>query len=135
MGLYWLMKKITFLSAALLIASLSLMAAGIDGKWTAEMTNRAKKGTETKVITTFDFKTSGDGLTGTVTAGARQKNAVEIIEGKVAGSKVSFKTKATTKKGEQIIVWEGAVDGDTFKGTRGREGAKRTSEFAAKRVP
>ena len=129
------MKKMTFLSTALLIASLSLMAAGIDGKWTAEIIARAKKGAETKTLTTFDFKTSGDGLTGTVTAGARQKNAIEIIDGKVAGSKVSFKTKATTKKGEQITVWEGTLDGDTFKGTRGREGAKRTIEFTAKRVP
>ena len=129
------MKKMTFLSTALLIASLSLMAAGIDGKWTAEIIARAKKGAETKTLTTFDFKTSGDGLTGTVTAGARQKNAIEIIDGKVAGSKVSFKTKATTKKGEQITVWEGTLDGDTFKGTRGREGAKRTTEFSAKRVP
>ena len=132
------MKKMTWLVGGLLIASLSLMAAGIDGKWSAEMaeiTNRAKKGTETKVITTFDFKTSGDSLTGTVSAAARRTNTAEIIDGKVAGNKVSFKTKATTKKGEQITVWEGTVDGDTFRGTRGREGAKRTSEFAAKRVP
>ena len=134
MGLNRLMKKITFLSAALLVASLSLMAAGIDGKWTAEMTNRAKKGTGTKVVTTFDFKANGESLTGTVSATARRTNTAEIIDGKVAGNKVSFKTKATTKKGEQNTVWEGTVDGDTFKGTRGREGAKRTAEFSAKRV-
>lgn len=127
------MKKMTWLVGGLLIASVLGMAAGLDGKWTAEIVASAKKGTKT--LTTFDFKTSGDGLTGTVTAGARQKNAVEIMDGKVAGSKVTFKTKATTKKGEQITVWEGAVDGDTFRGTRGREGAKRTIEFIAKRVP
>ena len=129
------MKKMTWLVGGVLIASVLGMAAGIDGKWTAEIVARAKKGAETKTLTTFDFKTSGDGLTGTVTAGARQKNAIEIIDGKVAGSKVSFKTKATTKKGEQITVWEGTLDSDTFKGTRGREGAKRTIEFTAKRVP
>lgn len=129
------MKKMTWFVAGLLMASVLGMAAGVDGKWTAEIIARAKKGAETKTLTTFAFKTSGDGLTGTVTAGARQKNAIEIIDGKVAGSKVSFKTKATTKKGEQITVWEGTVDGDTFQGTRGREGAKRTTEFTAKRVP
>lgn len=119
--------------AGLLIASVLSVAAGLDGKWTAEIVASAKKGTKT--LTTFDFRTSGDGLTGTVTAGARQKNALEIIDGKMAGSKVTFKTKATTKKGEQITVWEGTIDGDTFQGTRGREGAKRTTEFTAKRVP
>ena len=128
------MKKMIFV-AGLLMASVLGMAAGVDGTWTAEIIARAKKGGETTTVTTFAFKTSGDGLTGTVTAGARQKNAIEIIDGKVAGSKVSFKTKATTKKGEQITVWEGTVDGDTFQGTRGREGAKRTTEFTAKRVP
>ena len=129
------MKKMTRLMAGLLIASAFTLAAGLDGKWTAEIIARAKKGAETKTLTTFAFKTSGDSLTGTVTGGARQKNVVEIIDGKVAGSKVSFKTKATTKKGEQITVWEGTVDGDTFQGTRSREGAKRTTEFTAKRVP
>ncbi len=133
------MKKMTWIMAGLLMApvlGLGLgMAADVDGKWTAEIVARSKKDAETKTVTTFNFKTSGDGLTGTVTAGARQKNALEIIDGKVAGGKVSFKTKATTKKGEQIIVWEGKVDGDTLQGTRGREGAKRTTEFTAKRVP
>ena len=128
------MKKMTWLVGGLLIASVLGMAAGIDGKWTAEIVARARKGAETKTLTTFDFKTSGDGLTGTVTAGARQKNAIEIIDGKVAGSKVSFKTKATTKKGEQITVWEGTVDGDSLKGSRVREGGNNATEFTAKRA-
>ena len=126
------MKKMTWFVAGLLMASVLGLAAGVDGKWTAEIVARAKKGGETTTITTFNLKSSGDGLTGTVTTG---KRAVEIVDGKVAGSKVSFKTKATSKKGEQIIVWEGNVDGDTLRGTRGREGAKRTAEFSAKRVP
>ena len=126
------MKKTTWFLAGLLMASVLGMAAGVDGKWTAEIVARAKKGGEATTLTTFNLKSSGDGLTGTVTTG---KRAVEIVDGKVAGSKVSFKTKATSKKGEQIIVWEGNVDGDTLRGTRGREGAKRTAEFSAKRVP
>ena len=129
------MKKMTWFVAGLLMASVLGMAAGVDGKWTAEIVARSKKGAETATVTTFNFKSSGDGLTGTVTTGARGKHALEIVDGKVAGSKVSFKTKATTKKGEQIIVWEGNVDGDTLRGTRGREGAKRTTEFSAKRLP
>lgn len=119
----------------LLVASLVAFAAGIDGKWTAEITARgAKGGADTKVTTTFDFKSSGETLTGTVSAAAKRTNTAEIIEGKVTGNKVSFKTKQTSKKGDQVFVWEGTVEGDTFKGTRAREGAKRSAEFTAKRA-
>ncbi len=129
------MKIMNNILAGLLIASLAAFAAGIDGKWTAEITARgAKGGADTKVVTTFDFKTNGEALTGTVSAAAKRTNTADIVEGKVTGNKVSFKTKQTTKKGEQIQVWEGTVEGDIFKGTRAREGAKRSTEFTAKRA-
>ncbi len=119
--------------AGLLIASWGAMAAGLDGKWTAEMTARGAKGGETKVVTTFDFKVSGEALTGTVSAGTRRAKHVEILEGTMAGNQFSFKTKQTTKKGESVNVWEGTWDGDSLKGTRAREGAKRVTGFMAKR--
>ncbi|MBY0503239.1 MAG: hypothetical protein K2X03_04995 [Bryobacteraceae bacterium] len=127
------MKKINLMIAGLLMAAVAVFAAGIDGKWTAEMSARNRDGEVTKVMTTFDLKASGETLTGTVaTAGPRAASA-EIIEGKLAGNKFSFKTKQTTKKGENIMVWEGTVDGDSLKGTRAREGANNKTEFTAKR--
>jgi hypothetical protein len=118
----------------LVLSSLALLAAGIDGKWTAEIAGRSGKGAETKVMTTLDLKSSGEALTGTVTAEARRARSVEVTDGKVTGSQFSFKTKQTSKKGEQVMIWEGTVDGETLKGTRAREGAKRKVEFTAKRA-
>lgn len=127
------MKKLPLMIAGLLIAAVAVFAAGIDGKWTAEMTMRGPDG-EMKVTTTFDLKANGETLTGSVATAGPRPGTAEIMDGKVAGNKFSFKTKQTTKKGEMINVWEGTVDGDTFSGTRGREGGNNKMEFTAKRA-
>ncbi len=119
--------------AVFLIAAMSMLAVGVDGKWTSEITTQGKKG-ETKVTTTFDLKSSGESLTGTVNIAAKRTVNLEITDGKLVGNKFSFKTKQTTKKGETILVWEGTVDGDSLNGSRSREGAKNKAQFTAKRL-
>ncbi len=127
------MKKINLMIAGLLIAAVAVFAAGIDGKWTSEMTMRGPNG-EMKVTTTMDLKSSGETLTGTVATAGPRPGTAEIMEGKIAGNKFSFKTKQTTKKGEMINVWEGTMDGDSLTGSRGREGGNNKMEFTAKRA-
>lgn len=127
------MKKINLMIAGLLFAAVAVFAAGIDGKWASEIVGRGPDG-EIKIATTFDLKSSGETLTGTVVTAGPRPGSVEIMEGKIAGGKFSFKTKQTTKKGEMINVWEGTVDGDSLKGTRVREGGNNSTEFTAKRA-
>jgi len=126
------MKKLTLMIAGLLIAAVAMFAAGIDGKWTSEMTMRGPDG-EMKVVANFDLKSSGETLTGSVAMAGPRASTSEIMEGKISGNKFSFKTKQTTQKGEMIQVWDGTVDGDTLSGSRGREGGNRKMEFTAKR--
>jgi hypothetical protein len=126
------MKKITLMIAGLLIAAVSMFAADIDGKWTSEIAMRGPDG-EVKVATTFDLKSSGETLTGSVTTAGPRPGTVEIMEGKVMGNKFTFKTKQVTQKGESIMNWEGTVSGGSLTGTRTREGGNRATEFTAKR--
>lgn len=127
------MKKINLMIAGLLIAAVAVLAAGIDGKWTSEMVGRGPDG-EIKITTTFDLKSSGETLTGSVASAGPRPSTSEIMEGKITANKFSFKTKQTTKKGEMINVWEGTVDGDSLKGSRMREGGNNATEFTAKRA-
>ena len=127
------MKKINLMIAGLLMAAVAVFAVGIDGKWTSEIVGRGPDG-EVKIATTLDLKSSGETLTGSIVTAGPRPGTAEITEGKITGNKFSFKTKQTTKKGETINLWEGTVDGDTLKGSRGREGGNNKTEFTAKRA-
>lgn len=109
-------------------------AAGIDGKWVADMKMPAgKKGGEAQAVQiTFDLKANGNALTGTVsTPGRRRAGSMQIQDGKIDGNQFSFTTVQKTKKGEQKVEWKGTVEGDQLKGTRG--GGRRGVPFTAKR--
>jgi len=70
-----------FCVAAFLVVSIC-HAQGIDGKWKGEM--QTPNG---PMDLTFNFRASGDSLTGTV---ATQMGEMPIINGKVDGKKFSF---------------------------------------------
>ena len=125
--------KLAGIVVFLLIAASAF--AGIDGKWVAETKTGGKKGKEAKTATmTFDFKTQGNQLQGSVSAGARKRaRGAAIQDGKVEGDRFSFTTVQKSKKGEQKVRWEGAVQGDELRGTRTREGGRRGQSFTAKR--
>jgi hypothetical protein len=122
---------ITVIVCVLLLAGLCA-AAPIDGKWVSE--RKMERDGETFTITqTFDLKAEGGKLTGafTVTFGEREFKS-EIQEGKIDGNKFSFATVMSTPNGDFKTVYQGAVEGDTLKGTAERQGGQQRS-FEAKR--
>ena len=78
------MTKLILPAALLLGISSAALAAGIDGKWTAEVEGRRGTVTQTLVLTA-----SGSNLTGSFDNG--RGNPVDISDGKIDGNKVSFK--------------------------------------------
>src|SRR6266545_3178349 len=129
--------RLRILMLGMLCTCLALGAA-IDGKWTSEIKAGGKKGKkagkdQTQRVT-FDLKSQGDRLSGSVMAGARKRaQSMEIQNGKIEGNRFSFVTVRRSKKGEQKTEWRGTIEGDTLQGTRGREGARRGAQFTAKR--
>jgi hypothetical protein len=96
---------------------------------------KAAAPSERIVQVTMNLKSEGDKAIGTVeTGGKKRGSAAKIVDGRVTGNSFSFTTVAKTKKGEQRQEWRGTVDGNTMKGTRSRPGAKRGTEFTAKRA-
>jgi len=115
------------------------MAADATGKWVSERKMTPQGGGEERTITTtMVLKAEGAKLTGSVTTsmggGQQQPRSVDITDGKVDGSKVSFKVTREGKQGTVVMLYEATVDGDTMKGEAAREGSDRKQPFDAKRV-
>lgn len=113
-------------------------AAPIDGKWVATMKMPAPKKQgrgPTEAQITFDLKSDGDKLTGTVSGGpGRRAPTMTIENGKISGGKFSFTTVQKTRQGqERRFSWEGTVQGDELTGTRSPERGRRGAQFTAKR--
>ena len=77
-------KKFILPAVLLLGISGAVLAADIDGKWTAQVEGRRGTVTQTLVLTA-----SGNNLTGSLDSG--RGNAVDISGGKIDGNNVSFK--------------------------------------------
>ncbi len=116
-------------SAILVLGAIALVqAAGIDGKWVAQVQGQGGQTRET----TFTFKADGGKLTGTVSG---MQGEVAIEDGTIKGDDISF-TQTVERQGNKIkLVYTGKVSGDEIKLTRKIEGMDRPpSEFTAKRV-
>lgn len=115
----------SILVAFTLLAGLAF-AAAIDGKWVGER-KMNRNGEEMTISMTYDLKSDGAKLTGTVSMvfGTNEPRTSEIKEGKLDGNKFSFKTVSQGPNGEMISVYEGTVEGDVIKGTSKREGSER----------
>ena len=125
---------ITIFTALVLFAGLAFGAA-IDGKWVSER-KMNRNGEEMTIVQTFDLKSDGAKLTGTVSMamGTMEPRSSEIKDGKLDGNKFSFKTVMTTPNGEMVSVYEGTVEGDALKGTSMREGGQgQPRPFEAKK--
>jgi hypothetical protein len=109
------------------------LAAGIDGKWVSER-KMERDGESVTIKQTFDLKSDGGKLTGTLTIawGDMEPRSIPISDGKVDGAKFSFTTTMSTPNGEFKSVYNGAVEGDMLKGTSAREGGQERP-FEAKR--
>ncbi len=108
------------IAAILAAGALCAFAADISGKWTGQV----QRGGNT-VETTFEFKVSGETLTGTV---SDSNNTMKIEDGKVSGDAVSFSVE--TQRGKRTF--KGNVAGSEIKFRR--EGGQNVSEFTAKRA-
>ena len=104
----------TFFTVLVCLAVLAgfAFAAGIDGKWQSERkVNR--NGEEMTITQTFDLKSAGGKITGTITMkfGDMEPRQAEIKEGTIDGNKFSFKAVTQGPNGEVTTTWEGTVAG------------------------
>jgi hypothetical protein len=77
-------KYLVSLTALLALTGMALLAADIDGTWTAE--TQGKNGPQTQTLT---LMAKGSELMGKMDGG--RGGAIDISEGKIDGSNVSFK--------------------------------------------
>ena len=94
-----------------------------DGKWEAKV--KTQVGEQT---IRMNFKSDGDKLTGTVSAGTAGETSIE--EGKIEGTTISFKQSVDLGGSNISFVYTGKLSGDQILFTR--EPFK--IEFTAKRV-
>ena len=133
------MKVSIFTTALLLIASLAF-GADIDGKWegTFDMGGQPMK-------LSYDLKADGNTLTGT-TVGANN-STIEIKNGKIDGSNISFDVPVEIGPMKMTVAYTGVLAGDELKltftskmedapagGPGSPVGAMPPSSFVAKRV-
>lgn len=120
------MKRISRVS--LLLASVFAMgaasAAGIDGKWV---------GMVAQSEITFEFKAEGEKLTGTLD-NAAQPGAIQIKDGKVKGSDISFHVLRTLNNAETKVEWTGKLSGDELTLQRAAVAGNEPAPVVAKRV-
>jgi hypothetical protein len=116
-----------FASLALLagLTAVSVLAANVDGKWTASVPGR--QGNTQDV--TFTFKTDGNKLTGSV---SNPRGERPIEDGKVDGDNISFSQTFERGGNSMKIMYNGKVSGDTIEFTRGM--GERETKFTAKRA-
>jgi opacity protein-like surface antigen len=127
------MKTFLCVLVAALLCAGAVCAASIDGKWVSQR-KFERDGQAMTITQTFDLKAEGSKLTGSVSMafGDREPRKMEISNGKIDGNKFSFTTVMSTPNGEFKTNYEGTVEGNTIKGTAGREGAE-PRPFEAKR--
>jgi hypothetical protein len=112
------------LTALLGIFALAASAADVTGKWAAQI-----PGGRGPQDVTFNLKSSGDTVTGTMST---MRGDQEISEGKSTGNDISFVVTLSFNGNEIKQEYKGTVSGDEIKFTRsgGRGGPV---EFTAKK--
>jgi hypothetical protein len=135
------MKTLAATTLILCAASITALAASIDGTWISEKQVGDADGKTYAHQSTFSLKNNDGVLTGTVVQTSAAPwmreltgRSLEISDGKVDGEKFSFKLKIENKQGERISVYEGTIDGDQLKGTVKFRGIGITQPFDAKRT-
>ena len=128
-------KKLLFVVTIALALSIVAFAADVTGKWTYEQPGRGGNPGRPVTIT---LKQDGSKLTGSVPGfgrGGAEAPAMEVMDGKVDGSTISFTTKMEMGGNTRITKYEGTVEGDTikFKITREGQNGPQTNEVTAKK--
>ena len=99
--------KILKLMLAGCLATMTIMAADVTGKWTAEMPGRDGN----TMTTTMNLKADGSALTGTVSG---RRGDTDISAGKVDGSNVTFDVVREFNGNKMTTHYIGTLDGDTI---------------------
>jgi len=110
---------------SLLVLTATALLADVTGKWTASF--------ETEIGTqnyTYDFKQTGDKLTGTAKSNL---GSGVITEGSVKGDDITFVEILNFQDQEIRITYKGKISGDEIKFTR-QVADVATEELVAKRV-
>ena len=109
-------KYLVTLTALLALTGLVLLAADIDGTWTAE--TQGKNGPQTQTLTLLS---KGGELTGKLDGG--RGGPVDISEGKIEGPNVMFKVTRDFGKGPNTQEYKGTLKGgELMLETQGRGG-------------
>ena len=128
------MLKKTLISFAVLGLTASLWAQSPAGTWTWSTPGR--NGGEPRK-STLKLKVEGEKLTGTLSSPGRQGAAtdIEISDGKVKGSDISFKVTREFNNNKFVMNYSGKVDGDVIKGKieSERNGNTNSRDWEAKR--
>ena len=111
----------------LVVGATGAGSASVQGKWTAEFETQV--GVQTY---TYEFTVEGEKLTGTA-EGSMFGGKVEITDGKVAGSKVTFTEKQDFGGMDIAIAYTGELKGDEIAFSR-VVGEFATEELVAKRA-
>jgi hypothetical protein len=135
------MKTVAITTFVLCAASLTALAAQIDGKWISEREVGAADGKTYIHTTTITLKSDGGLLTGTVVSVSAAPwmaettgRSIDIKDGKIDGEKFSFKVTTESKQGERTAVYEGTVEGDHLKGIIKFRGIGQSWTLDAKRA-
>ena len=119
------MKRARFLLLLMVLLATGLTAADVNGKWKGSMQQGDRE-------LTFDFKTDGDKLTGTV-SGLIEK-ALEIKDGKVQGDTISFWVMSEYQGQPVKLVYKGQASASEIRFSMGTEDGAWGTEVAAKRA-
>jgi len=117
----------SWLAILLLCGAVAATAAGIDGKWVAEVPGRDGGTMEL----TYTLKADGETLSGQVST---PMGDLEISEGKINGSDFSFAVKVDYQGSEMRFLHKGKLAGDELQITSEREGSGSPRDFTAKRL-
>jgi len=96
--------------ACLIATAVTMLAADINGKWTATMQGRNGNSREV----TYNLKADGSTLTGTQTT---QQGERPIENGKVDGDTVSWSQTMNFQGESRTMTYTGKVEGDVIKVT------------------
>lgn len=108
------MKMLKLMMAGCL-ATMTMMAADVTGKWTADMPGRDGA----TMTMTMNLKADGGAVTGTVSG---RRGDTDISAGKVDGNNVSFDVVREFNGNKMTQHYVGVLDGDTIHFTIKSEG-------------
>ena len=110
----------TVLACALIAVA---MAQDVSGRWSGE-----QKGPRLPVIVFLDLKVDGAKVTGTMSSDAQGSSP--IVDGKIDGRKISFKTTHMFANNKIDSNWNGELKADTLTVTREMfQNGRRFGEF------